>query len=559
MGYYTESGPESTPDRFHAGPVSDLAVENHTAERSEAVKKQEEFLILFVRVWYAEGMRISWMVVGGLVCGLVVPLGVSAQEVAAEATTAPAIMIFQMADGRFFHPATGSTGATEAEVRRLVLGPEAEIVEIPTTTERAPDPLVLALERARTELQRRIDADKAATGNTSRTVTSDDAWGDVTLAIWRTDTQDLRYIDVQKNGANLRLSATDRAEFPALKVRFSNGVNSDYSVDAEGRSVVVAVRYPVLRSVSGKKGVYTIDEVVYTPYSRPLHTEATVALGERYVDALVEEVYARLREEGVKSRAFSDRLLVDVIDPAMVKAIAAIEHLDESSLEKDTDRALERFFVIMGTNPGAAYNYSRSSAGALGLVQFIPSTYTALAARSGGVLDGNFERAMTSHQTAIRAQVMYLDVLLTEFSSEVREQFAQDPERINEYIVAAYNGGSGRVRRAIGIWDQVLNGEKTRQFTSLRRQYETAFTEAERLRQATLKEKDTKKRAASQKKLDAQRVVYRKLKDQITKLEAAILRPETIGYIEKYRLAKADQRFVHRESGIASTVMMVQQ
>ena len=342
-----------------------------------------------------------------------------------------------------------------------------------------------------------------------------------------------------------------------LKVSYSNGVNSDYSVDPEGRSVVVATRYPILRSISGKKKTYTVEDVVYTPYSRTIHTQATVDLGEDYVDSLVEGVYTNLRNEGIRSRAFPDRLLVDVIDPAMVKAIAAIEHLDESSLEKDTDRALERFFVLMGTNPGAAYNYSRSSAGALGLVQFIPSTYNNLAARSGGKLEGNFERAMTSHAMAIRAQTMYLDVLLTEFSDKVRDQFAQNPEQINEYIVAAYNGGSGRVRRAIEIWDQVLNGEKTRQLASLRRQYDTAFNEAERLRKATLKEKDSKKRAASQKKLDAQRVTYRKLKDQIVKLEAAILRPETIGYVEKYRLTKADERFEHRDVGIAATMSTI--
>lgn len=508
---------------------------------------------------------------------LLLPAGVFAQEVmgTAEATSAasdvPAITIFQMADGRFFHPGTGTMGATEAEVRRLVLGPAADIPtngtnvivndEVlsggeATSTIPVVDPLVAAVQQARAELQARIDADTAA-DEKKKTVTDDDAWGEVTLAIWNKETQQLRYVSVEKKGAQLRLSAADRAEFPSLKVSYSNGVNSDYSVDPDGRSVVVATRYPILRSIAGKNKVYAIEDVVYTPYSRTIHTQATVDLGEAYVDSLVESVYASLRTEGVRSRAFPDRLLVDVIDPAMVKAIAAIEHLDESSLERDTDRALERFFVLMGTNPGVAYNYSRSSAGALGLVQFIPSTYKSLAARSAGKLDVNFERAMTSHAMAIRAQTMYLDVLLTEFSDKVRDQFAQNPERINEYIVAAYNGGSGRVRRAIEIWDQVLNGEKTRQLASLRRQYDTAFNEAERLRKATLKEKDSKKRAASQKKLDAQRVVYRRLKEQITKLEAAILRPETIGYVEKYRLTKADERFEHRDIGIAATVSTI--
>lgn len=512
-------------------------------------------------------MRTSWFL-GGVI-GLVLLLPMSASAQTSDAAT---LTIFQMADGRFFHPASGTIAATEAEVRQLVLGPSADISVngtnvilnnevvpdgLVTPTATIMDPLVAAVQQARAELQARIDADVAAEGATTP-VSGDDEWGEVTLAIWNKITQRMRYLEIEKKGAQLRIAAADRAEFPSLRVRFSNGVNTDYVVDTDGQSLVVATQYPILRAVPGKKNTFTIEEVVYTPYSSALHTQATVDLGEEYVDSLVEGVYANLRQEGVRSRAFPDRLLVDVIDPAMVKAIAAIEHLDESSLEKDADQALERFFVIMGTNPGTAYNYSRSSAGARGLVQFIPSTYTHLAARSSGRLDPNFERAMTSHAMAIRAQTMYLDVLLTEFSDKVRDQFAQDPDRINEYIVAAYNGGSGRVRRAIEIWDQVLNGEKTRQLTSLRRQYDTAFTEAERLRKATLKEKDAKKRAASQKKLDAQRVVYRKLKDQISKLEAAILRPETIGYVEKYRLAKADERFEHRETGIASTAALIQ-
>lgn len=511
-------------------------------------------------------MRASWIFLGLFSLLLLLPAEALAEEVT---DVSPPVVIFQMADGRYFHPATGIIGVTEEEVRRLVIGPEADIptngtqtivgdpsITANSSTAFTVDPLVAAIQAARLELQTRIDADREMQSK-KKLLTDDDAWREVTLAIWNKDTNELRYLSVEKKNAQLQLSAADRAAFPTLKVQYSNGVNSDYSVDSDHRSVVIAVRYPVLRLMEGKKKTYASEDVVYTPYSRGIHTSSTIELGERYVDALVEGVYERLRSEGVRSRAFPDRLLVDVIDPAMVKAIAAIEHLDESSLEKDTGRALERFFIIMGTNPDVAYNYSRSSAGALGLVQFIPSTYKNLAARSGGMLDADFERAMTSHAMAIRAQVMYLDVLLTEFSDKVRDQFQENPQRINEYIVAAYNGGSGRVKRAMDIWDQVLNGEKSRQLVSLRRQYDVAFDQAEQLRQATLKQKEPKKRAALQKKLDAQRVVYRAIKQQISKLEAAILRPETIGYIEKYRLTKMDERFEHREVGIAATASTI--
>lgn len=511
-------------------------------------------------------MRLFHASLGIALSALILPFfAAHAEELQATSapTSEPSVAIFQMADGRFFHPGTGIIGVSEEEVRRLVTGgtvPSASDTGVTSPDDQAaqdsavqaplaPDPLVVAVRQARETLSADIRTD----AETKRVTKTQEEWRPVTLAIWDSHTQEIQYVKIERKGNQIRTSAAVDARYPHLKMVRSNGVNSAFQVDNDGRYFVVALRHPVLRAMNSKKTLFSIEDVVYTPYSKSLHTAAMVVEGEEYLDTLVTSVFDALRAEGVKSRAYPDRLLVDVIDPAMVKAIAAIEHLGEDAMEDDTKRALEQFFVILGGNQGSAYIYSRSSAGALGLVQFIPSTYTALARRSNGTLDADFERAMSSHATAIRAQVMYLDILLTEFPSDIREQFATNPERINEYVVAAYNGGSGRVRRAVDIWDQVLSGEKSRQLAKLKRDYEAAFNEAERLRKATLKEKDSKKRAASQKKLDAQRVTYRTLKAQVDRLEAALLRPETIGYVEKYRLAKADERFSHRQTGIGVT------
>ncbi len=471
----------------------------------------------------------------------------------------PPFTVFQMADGRFFHPSSGLMAATESELRVMVLGPGAsdnpgsptldgdDEPSVPVV-----DPLVAAIRRAQAELQARIAAEVAQTG--AQVVKEKQDWLPITLAIWQRSTDQLRYVDAKMRGTELRL-AEEAPEDLDVRVLYANGLNSNIAIKDSEDQAVIALRYPILKSLNAKKTLFTLEDVVYVPYSASVHTAALVDEGERYLDELVRTVFDRLRREQVRSRAYPDRLLADVIDPSLVKAIAAIEHLDESSLQKDSDRALERFFVTLGGNQGSAYNYSRSTADALGLVQFIPSTYNRLAERAEWGLDKNFVRGMTTHENAIRAQTIYLDTLLTEFPETIRAQYLTDPDTTTEYIVAAYNGGSGRVRRAIGTWQQIFNGERTRQLARLQKDYDTAFNKAESLRKKTLAEKDKKKRASLQSQLDAQRKVYRSLQSQIDALQASLLRKETIGYVQKYRLTKADERFAPRTTLTTTAVV----
>lgn len=494
-------------------------------------------------------MRTSFFVpLTFVVLAGIVPRPVGAQQVEASSVDAPSLLILQMADGRFFHPPTGTLGASAAEVRRLVLGESAEEVqedEVPTLPQAPVDGLVRAMERARTHIQQMIANDPQ--GAVSASFRQTPEWRSVVAAVWNTVTDEIEYVAFEHSGTKIRGNASN---LPLALIR-SNGVNSEIVVSGSETHRVIALRYPILEAVPGASGTFRFRDVAYTPYSRAVHTPATIAEGEAYLDALVSAVLAQLRTDGIRSRAFPDRLLADVVDPAMMKSIAAIEHSDEYALERSPTSTLERFFVILGTNKGDSFNYARSSAGALGLVQFIPSTYRALAARSEWNLQQSFDDAMRNHQNAMRAQAIYIDTLLLEFPKTLRDTYLEDPIKAGEYIVAAYNGGSGRVRRAVSVsWEKILSGEKTRELESLRKKYTKAFDLAESLRQQTLKEKNKTKRAALQKKLDAQRVVYRGLLAEVQKLEAAILRKETIGYVEKYRLTKADDRFLHRPSAL---------
>ncbi len=125
------------------------------------------------------------------------------------------------------------------------------------------------------------------------------------------------------------------------------------------------------------------------------------------------------------------------------------------ALRRDAAGTIDRVYATIGLNPGAAYNYSRSSAGALGLFQFIPSTYNSLAKQGYG-LKPNFEEGMRDHQNAMKAAAIYMDIILAQYPAAVRA--ANTDLKTFEYIAAGYNGGYGRVKTAIQIWDDQIIG-----------------------------------------------------------------------------------------------------
>lgn len=465
---------------------------------------------------------------------------------AAADDSVPEFLFFRMADGRYFHPGSGKMADSEQALRQLVLGTSDGVSTLVTgdTSATVPviDPLLGAMRRAQAELQARIDADNV--GKTPKIAKDPESPRELTLAIWNKASDQLRYVRVRKNGSDLKIIEGGNGD--SIRVTVANGINSEMIVNGGGEDIIVATRFPVYRPVNAAQTSFSVEDEVYVPYSRYLQAPALIEEGERYLDELATKVFEQLRADGLRSRVFPDKLVADLIDPAVVKSISAIEHLDEYSLQDDTKRALERFFVIIGANRGEAYNYSRSSANALGLVQFIPSTYNALAKRAAWKLNPDFEKGMQDHENAMRAEVLYLDELLYELPDSAQAQFLADTDKVNEFIVASYNGGSGRVSRAMKTWEQIFTGEKTRQIGKLQAQYKAAFNKAESLRLQTLKETNKVKRAALQKQLDAQRVTYRSLASQVTALQNSVLRQETIGYIQKYRLTTADERFTPR-------------
>lgn len=369
------------------------------------------------------------------------------------------VLILQMNDGSFYNPNSGKIAPTREALLQMLgaSSASATVIEneplIPTVPEPVLPPLIAAIEKGQTMLKDQIKME-GLDGRVRGPVIGQDSPRMVTLAVWDKETGNIDLVKGIKQGTKLTLTSPSPSK---INVKSSNWINSDYqSVDPT--HLVVAVRYPIYNEVkSGKKvTAYDTEQAVYTPYSTTLHQPEVVARGKKVVDELVESALSDLRSRGIKSRAQPDKLLADVVNPDLLTSIAVIEHADSGALRSNSKAVIERIYATIGLNPESAYNYSRSSAGALGLFQFIPSTYVSLAKQPQYGLKANFEDGMRDHHNAMRAAAIYMDIILAQYPAEVRA--ASSDFKTFEYIAAGYNGGYGRVKNAIQIWDHQING-----------------------------------------------------------------------------------------------------
>jgi hypothetical protein len=146
----------------------------------------------------------------------------------------------------------------------------------------------------------------------------------------------------------------------------------------------------------------------------------------------------------VLSRAFPGQRIVDVIPKQVLRVLLLNEHIDPGEFKSAglTKPLAERVLTVIGTNREKAYAYSVSSAGARGLVQMIPSTYSLLLNKyTAAGLKSNFASAMGDPVNAVMAQVLLCD---SDWES-IRARTDLRADRVGPYLAAAYNGGVGRV------------------------------------------------------------------------------------------------------------------
>jgi len=229
-----------------------------------------------------------------------------------------------------------------------------------------------------------------------------------------------------------------------LAMRRENGINSDIGCIQPESGKVLAVKYPV-DNEGGRFGPGpAVIEAVYTPYSGEIKNDYVVRRGIEIQKEFVGKAYKRLKEREVYSRAFPRRKVVDVIPKDVLTVLLMNEHIDPGDYRNEmlTRPLVERVLTVIGTNRERAYAYSVSSAGARGLVQMIPSTYTGIAGLYGSAgLMSNFVQGMSDPVNAVMAQVLLCD---SDWCA-INERAQIPAARVGPYLAAAYNGGVGRV------------------------------------------------------------------------------------------------------------------
>ncbi|MBP9869285.1 transglycosylase SLT domain-containing protein [Patescibacteria group bacterium] len=387
-------------------------------------------------------LSISTVLVGLLVS----VLPASAQEVALPSG------IFRMANGAYYQPSSGTVTFNLADLGQNL--PSTETVTV--VSDSLSFPLKTAIARAKDVFEAEIASAAAASGPVVATTEAE--WRPVTIAIWNPKTDAIRYVRLEKNGAKLKPLGSS---LTGITVTYANGVNSAFRITGADGEVVVGVRYPIyLSRKQGTKTVYDVKEVFYSPYSSGVHTAEMIQEGKLWLTQTVREVYADLRAKQVKSRAFPDRLVADVIDPQFVASILLIEHVSPTAMKGAAIKQLESFAVILAANKDRSYNYSRSSAGALGLAQFIPSTYVAVAKWKEYELKPEFDAGMTDPKNAMKAQIAYLDYLLSRLPKETIASYDTNRPLVQEYVAAGYNGGISIVHKAMVVWEENLDPEE---------------------------------------------------------------------------------------------------
>lgn len=229
-----------------------------------------------------------------------------------------------------------------------------------------------------------------------------------------------------------------------LSMRRENGLNSDIACVHPPGGKIVAVKYPVSNEGNRFGPGDAVIEAIYTPYSAEIGTDEVVNRGIDVQNSFIDKAYSRLKERGVLSHAFPGRRVVDIIPKDVLRVLLLNEHIDPGEFKSAgaTKALCERVLTVIGTNHDKAYAYSISPAGARGLVQMIPSTYSLLLNKySSAGLRSNFASAVSDPINAVMAQVLLCD---SDWEA-IRSKTDLPADRVGPYLAAAYNGGVGRV------------------------------------------------------------------------------------------------------------------
>jgi len=216
----------------------------------------------------------------------------------------------------------------------------------------------------------------------------------------------------------------------------ANGVNSPVQViDNNGvAQLPLMVQYPV-----EKNGRY-VETAYYMSTHPGLVTPEVVNAGRLYVRNVVEIARDRLRQKGIN-------ILPGISDIA--ERLATVEHVDHDRFRNEPSQNIfNDIFTLYALNEGQTFRYSVSSAGAGGMVQMIPWTYSLIRSRYPSVgLNPNFVDGMRDHVNATQAMLLYMQMTWNDLASNgsVSGAMASGIANQKQLMAAGYNSNPAKI------------------------------------------------------------------------------------------------------------------
>ena len=213
-----------------------------------------------------------------------------------------------------------------------------------------------------------------------------------------------------------------------------NFLNTRFHVASPEGYIVFAQRRPV-----HARGSY--EEAVYTAYAPELDTKKMRDAGMEYLHHLQRIAYDHIKDHDVRSRVAPQITVADKIPSSTVLRLMITEHVDPLHMKYvGIEQCVHEVLVTIAANRGHAYAYARSSAGALGLPQFVEDSYQMVRANyPKALLEPDFERGMTDLPNAVMASVLLLDMELTNLPQTYLKRFTDSSQQFTAFLAAGYN------------------------------------------------------------------------------------------------------------------------
>jgi len=218
-----------------------------------------------------------------------------------------------------------------------------------------------------------------------------------------------------------------------------NFLNTKFHVASPDGYIVFAQRRPVRAPSASGNGGY--QEAVYTAYAPELDTKKMRDAGMDYLHHLQRLAYDHIKDHDVRSRVAPNNTVAEEIPTDMVLRLMITEHVDPLHMKYvGIEQCVHEVLVTIAANSSHAYAYARSSAGALGMPQFVEDSYQMVrASYPKALLEPNFDLGMTNLSNAVTASVLLLDLELTELPKDYLKRFSDSRAKFADFLAAGYN------------------------------------------------------------------------------------------------------------------------